>query len=103
MVEIKYAQPALFDLKSIYEYISLDSKLRAKHFIVELRESVKTLKKYPDYGRVIYPEKFNNIRQLLYKSYPIVYQYSHPVIYILTIHHQSRLIENIPILKGYEK
>lgn len=103
MVELKYAQPALNDLKAIYDYIGLDSKLRAGHFIEELKESIKILKKYPEYGKVIYPEKFNNIRQLLYKSYRVIYQYIHPVIYILTIHHQSRLIENIPVLKGYEK
>lgn len=103
MVDIKYTQPALFDLKAIYDYISLDSKLRARHFIFELKESIKTLKNYPDYGRIVYPSKFNNIRQLLYKSYRIIYQFNEPVIYILTIHHQSRLIENIPVLKGYEK
>jgi hypothetical protein len=32
-----------------------------------------------------------------------VYHFSDDVVTIITIHHQTRLIENIPVIKDYEE
>ncbi len=99
MVNLFYSKPALNDLKNIHDYIAADSKNAAKRFIHRLKERVKILKKYPELGREIYPDKFNNLRQVLYQSYRIIYQITDNRIIIITIHHQSRLPENIAALK----
>jgi len=65
MVKLYYTKPALNDLKAIHQFIASDSKASAKRFISLLKEKIKILKTYPQIGRVIYPNKFNNLRQVL--------------------------------------
>jgi addiction module RelE/StbE family toxin len=98
MVKLFYTKPALQDLKNINDYIAADSVKAAKRFISAIKEKLKILKQYPEIGKPIYPDKFNNLRQVLYKSYRIIYQLKDNKVVIITIHHQSRLPENIPSL-----
>ena len=103
MAVIKYAVSSLDDLKSIRDYIAKDSLFNAKRFIKAVREYVTTLKKYPEIGHLVFPQRFENLRQLLYKNYRIVYHFSDDTVTIITIHHQSRLIENITAVKDYKE
>ena len=100
MVKLFYTKPGLEDLKNIHDYIATDSSKAAKRFTSALKEKIKILKNYPELGRSIYPDKFDNLRQVLYKSYRIIYQLKDETILIITIHHQSRLPENIPSLQN---
>ncbi|SFQ09117.1 type II toxin-antitoxin system RelE/ParE family toxin [Parafilimonas terrae] len=99
MVNLFYTRPALNDLKNIYSFIAIDSPTAAKRFIATLKEKIKVLKQYPEIGKPIYTDKFDNLRQILYKSYRIIYHFKNDSIFIITIHHQSRLPENIPSLQ----
>ncbi len=103
MAVVKYSKPSLLDIKDIRDYISKDSSINAKRFIKSIQERVIILEKYPEIGHLVLPERFKNLRQLLHKSYRIVYHFSEDVVTIITIHHQSRLIENISVIKGYEE
>ena len=87
MVKLFYTKPALEDLKNIYDYIAPDSPKAAKRFTSALKEKIKILKNYPKLGRPIYPDKFENLRQVLYKSYRIIYQLKDDTVFIITIHH----------------
>jgi addiction module RelE/StbE family toxin len=100
MVKLFYTKPALEDFKNIHTYISRDSPKAAKRFISVLKEKIKILKQHPEIGRAIYPDKFDNLRQVLYKSYRIIYQTNNDRILIITIHHQYRLPENVPALQN---
>ena len=99
MVKLIYTKPSLVDLKNIHDYIAADSKVNAKRFIIRIKERLKILKKYPEIGMPIYPGKFKDLRQVLFQSYRIIYQFSNDQVTIITIHHQSRLLENIISLK----
>jgi toxin ParE1/3/4 len=101
MVKLQYARPALEDLRAIYLYISADSVVNARRFIKVLKDRVKVLKKHPEIGKEIFPDKFSGLRQVLHKAYRIIYLYENSTITIITIHHQSRLIENIPSIRKY--
>lgn len=101
MVKLQYSFEAREDFKNIYAYIAVDSVFHAKRFISALKEKIKILKDYPEIGSLVYPEKFKNLRQLLFKSYRVVYFFSGNVISIVTIHHQSRLLSNIPAINDY--
>jgi toxin ParE1/3/4 len=101
MVKLQYSKPALADLRAIYLYISNDSPANAKRFILKLKDRIKILKFYPETGREVFPDKFSSLRQVLHKSYRIIYLYENETLTIITVHHQSRLIENMAAIKKY--
>lgn len=101
MVKLQYSKPAVADLKAIHQFISNDSPANAKQFVRQLKNRIKKLKTWPEMGRKIFPEKFPDLRQVLYKSYRVIYLYENSVVTIITIHHQARLIENVSELKKY--
>jgi plasmid stabilization system protein ParE len=78
------------DIKSIKEYVAQDSLYYAQKLIARIYERVDVLQEYPEIGIPVFPEKFKHLRKLLYQSYRIV-------------HHQSRLLENIPQIKDYKE
>jgi toxin ParE1/3/4 len=103
MAIVKYTKPALQDLKNIHDYIANDSAVNAKRFIQAIKDHVTILNKYPEIGSQIFTNRYNNLRQLLHKSYRIIYYYENDIVTIITIHHQSRLIENIKVVKDFTK
>ena len=68
MVKLEYSLPARNDLKSIYNFISFDSEYYAKKFIKEIKDSVRDLKSYPEQGKIVYPERFKELRQIWFKK-----------------------------------
>ena len=93
MANIKLRQDAKNDLKQIYEYISRDSVYYANKTIKEIIEKTKYLSMFQYMGRKI-PEYNNiNFRELIYKSYRILYKVNSNI-YILNIFQHSRNILN---------
>lgn len=103
MVKLKYTFTALADLKSIHDFISKDSPANARRFIFELRNHITVLKKHPEFGFPAYPERYEKIRQVLFKSYRVIYLLQENTAFIITVFHQHRLPENIPVLSQFEK
>lgn len=91
------------DLKSIKEYIQKDSLHYAEKLIAHLYERADVLQEYPEIGIPVLPEKFKYLRKILYQSYRIIYHFSGGEITIITVHHQSRLIENVQAIKEYKE
>ena len=87
-------QDATEELQQIREYISKDSKFYANKTIDEINKRIQNLLLFPEIGRVI--DKNKNTRQIIYKSYNILYKFDSKNIYILHIIHHSR---NISYLK----
>jgi plasmid stabilization system protein ParE len=73
VVRLQYSKPALEDLRAIHHYISADSPAIAGRFVRVLKERIKVLKKHPEIGKRIFPERFSNLRQVLHKAYRIIY------------------------------
>ena len=65
------------DLSDIVRYISLDAPDRALHFGQMLLSSTRKLAQFPEMGRVV-PE-FNkiSIREIIVRSYRVVYRVDH--------------------------
>lgn len=74
-------------------YIAKDSEFYANKTINEINKRIKNLLLFPEMGKVI--DKDNNIRQIIYKSYKILYRFNSENIYILHIIHHSRNILNL--------
>ena len=96
MVQIIWAKRAITDLDSISKYIALDSEYAAQKFIQELVKKANTLLLHPEKGRPI-PEKniTRNYRQILHKSYRIIYKIEKKSIVVLTVYHQKKLLSKI--------
>ena len=97
MVMLEYTKTAFTNLKTIRKSIAEDSLHFAKLSIIELRNKIEVLKVYPETGKPIYPDKYQNLRQLLHKSYNIIYYFENDKVTIITVHRQSRIHENMNI------
>lgn len=81
------------ELLQIKWYIAKDSEFYANKTINEINKRIKNLLLFPEMGKVI--DKDNNIRQIIYKSYKILYRFNSENIYILHIIHHSKDILNL--------
>ena len=81
------------DLLQIKWYIAQDSKFYANKTVKEINKRIENLLLFPEMGKVI--DKDENIRQIIYKSYKILYKFDSKNIYILHIIHHSRNILNL--------
>jgi plasmid stabilization system protein ParE len=78
------------DLKEIYEYIAADSKYYAKSFVEKIKVNTKKLKSFPKIGRIVPEYNQDEIRELIYYSYRIIYKITKQNIFIVSIFHASR-------------
>ena len=99
MVHIIWTESAGNDLIDIKEYISLDSELQAELFIEAIYTKTQVLSKFTEIGKPVPELPASDYRELLYKRYRIVYRFSEREVFIISIHHSSRLLFNSPHFK----
>ena len=90
MVRLIWSKTALNDLKRIAEYIEKDSLQYAKIFISKLYSSAERLQYFPESGRIVPEFHINEIREIIYQSYRLLYEYEDNTVRILTIVHCRR-------------
>ena len=76
----------------IAEYIAQDSVSAAENWINTIFEKVEQLKQFPNSGRIVPEIKNENIRELIYVNYRIVYQVEEEQVNILTIRHGKQIM-----------
>ncbi len=88
---IEWTEPAIADLEGIQEYIGKDSEYYAARFIGRITEAVEMLVIFPEMGRRV-PEaaEEENVRELLFQNYRIMYRPESQRILVLTIIHGTR-------------
>lgn len=102
MVQIKITSKAKKDITGIYNYILQDSYQNAELVAESIIKKIETLKRQPDFGKIV--KEFNNpiIRELKLFKYRIIYRIKTPtLVEIITIQHSSRLLNNNPHLKDF--
>ena len=80
------------DLSQIYIYISNDSLYHARKTIYDILNQIEDLMLFPYMGRKVPEYNINNISELIYKSYRIIYEVESNKILIRRIWHSSRLL-----------
>lgn len=95
MEEIIWLIDAENDLIEIYNYISKDSLYYARKTTTEILHKVDYLYMFPYIGRKIQEFPREDYRELIYKSYKIIYEIDSSIIYIHRVWHSARLINNI--------
>jgi len=89
-VKIEWTKPALLDLESIRKYIRRDSEYYATRFIERVIEGIESLEKFSEMGRRVPEAEEENIREILFYNYRIMYRVETKRILILTVIHGSR-------------
>lgn len=79
------------DLDQLYDYIARDVPYYAEQFIDRLIEAVGVLQEHPKIGRrVPEAEDREDVRELIFQSYRVIYLLEAEQVYILTVIHGSR-------------
>jgi addiction module RelE/StbE family toxin len=93
-MRIEWTEPAMHDMAALRDYIASDSPRHAQRFIRRIFEHVERLAAYPELGRRVPEAGRNDIRELVYQGYRIIYRVSQTKVDILTVLHGSRDLNN---------
>jgi toxin ParE1/3/4 len=94
MASIIWTENALNDIDNIASYISKDSEFYAKQFVKKLIKATLKLESFPEIGKTIHELPQSDYREILFKKYRIIYRVNASKVYIITVHHSARLLEN---------
>lgn len=94
-MRIQWTSPAVSDLEAIREYISKDSVYYANRFIDKIFDSVEILVEQPEIGRLIPEIEKQNLRELLFQNFRIMYRIIPGAIQIIAIIRASRDISRL--------
>ena len=89
-MKILFSDIALQELANIKSYIKRDSEYYSRVFVDKILATIKKLGDFPCLGRVVPETNREDIRELIYRDYRIVYKCKSTEIIILTVIHGSR-------------
>jgi toxin ParE1/3/4 len=93
---IKWSPKAASQFEGICEYIARDSKYYAVLFARKILLLIKAIPQFPKAGRIVPEYNDENLREILYENYRIVYRVKEEeVIEIVAMCHGARPLENI--------
>ena len=93
--EVEWTDPAWDDLAGIAEYIARDSEYYAAAFVQEMKEAAASLADFAERGQVVPEFGDPSIRELLVKSYRLVYKVSENRVVILALIHGAQRIGRV--------
>ncbi len=90
MAEVIWTEPALKDLHNIMGYIAEDSQVYAERFGTRVVEAPRQLTQFPLNGRRVPEFEDENIRELIFGAYRIIYLIREKICYVVAVIHGSR-------------
>ena len=94
-MKIDWVEPSILDLEVLREYIAKDTEYYASRFIEKIIQAVVKLGEFPEIGRIVPEAEEENIREIIFHSYRIIYRVEKERILILAIAHGSRDLSKI--------
>lgn len=88
--QVVWTEPALDDLEAAAEFIARDSVNYAASFVQEVMKAADSLKHFPERGQIVPEWEDATIRELLVRSYRLVYNASDKGVFILALIHGAR-------------
>jgi toxin ParE1/3/4 len=92
-MKILWSTEALNDIEEIYNFIEKDSKYYAINFVTKIIKSIDLLEAFPEIGRIVPEYDDEQLREIIYRNYRIVYRISNKYIEIVTIFNGSKLLD----------
>ena len=103
MIKLYWTKESSVRLQEIEDFISKDNPEIAIEFTVKLISIAETIPNNPDKGRIVPELAIEQIREILYKGYRIVYYRKEASIEILTVFEGHQLLKKEEILKNISK
>jgi addiction module RelE/StbE family toxin len=91
-MKIIWSPLAISRVSEIGEYILRDNPSAAEKWVNEIFNRVLQLKKYPESGRILPELELEEIRELIYGNYRIIYRIKKEAIVILTVRHGRQIL-----------
>jgi len=91
-MKIIWSPLAIERASEIAEYIALDNPTAATKWVERVFEKVKNLSSLPEAGRKVPEVNRNEIRDLIFGNYRIIYRIEKSNISILTIRHSKQIL-----------
>jgi addiction module RelE/StbE family toxin len=88
--EVNWTDPAWNDLVDIADYIAKDSQYYAATFVQEVKDASASLDEFAERGQIVPEWGDPSVRELLIKSYRLIYQISPQRVVILALIHGAR-------------
>ena len=92
---VAWTESAWNDLETTAKYIAKDSPRYAAAFVHEVREAARSLARFSERGRVVPEFGRPEFRELLVRSYRLVYRVTPDTVRILGFIHGSRDLANL--------
>ena len=89
-MQIEWTDLALDDLEAIRDYIAKDSPYYARRFIERIFDATEMLQDQPLMGRTVPEAGVNDVRELIYQGYRIIYRVKLDRLQVITVIHGSR-------------
>src|SRR6266545_1842584 len=94
-MKIVWTEPAVEDLRELHAYIARDSEMYAGGFVERITLAAERLIDHPKLGRVVPETNDENVRELLYQRYRVIYRLRNDGIEILSVIHGARDLEEL--------
>ena len=94
-MRIVWTEPAVEDLRELHAYIARDSETYASGFVERIILAADRLADHPKVGRIVPETNDENVRELLYQRYRIIYRVKGDSIEMLSVIHGARDLEEI--------
>ena len=95
VTKIIWTETGISSLENIIDFISKDSEYYASNFCKKVIQFIETLKSFPEIGRIVPEYNIDELRELIYQNYRIIYKISKKNINIVYIGHCTKLLPNI--------
>ena len=89
-MKLFWTEPAIQDLRDLRDYIAADSDFHAADFIASIITRAERLTTFPMIGRMVPEAQRENIREILFRSYRIIYRIIGERVDVLAVIHGSR-------------
>ncbi len=91
-MKIIWSPLAIDRISEIAEYISQDNPSASVKWIDDIFAKIEQLNEFPESGRIVPETSRNNIRELIYGNYRIVYLIESEQISILTVRYFKQIL-----------
>ena len=95
MAQVRWSLMGTRDMRDIEEFIARDSSLYAVAFVNRLVEVTRELAQFPRMGRVVPEFKREQLREVVYRTYRIVYVVTDEEVVIIRIVHSARDLRRV--------
>lgn len=94
-MKLEWTEPAVESLQAIKDYIARDSEFYAARFTEKIVGAAEKLADFPNLGRRVPEADRDDIREILFQTYRIIYRLRAERVQILAVAHGGRDLERV--------